>query len=164
MPPVFSKPVIAVKSHIKRSFEAPIPFVPQADKNNIVKAREIKAPLRSVPTVATSAKIQKVFTEFVESTPESYCRWRCDVEEYTTGTGASTATAKLNIAALLLGQQHKETWDTIVAAELEGEEADDDNVNNIMESFALIFMPPTARRLQKRYMCRNVIENTARST
>ena len=160
MAPVHSKYAVsqATKAY-KRSNEAPIPFIPQHDPNNVVKPREIKVPLRSNPAQANSAKIEKIFLEFVESTPESYCRWRGDVDEYANGTGVATAVGKLKIAMALLGQQHKETWENIVSTTVPaGQEATDENYTQIMEQFALNFMSPTARRLQKRYMLGSGIE------
>ena len=161
MPTTFSKP-IAHDSVIKRNYEEPISFIPQKDKNNVQKPREIKVPLRQNPAQANSAKVEKVFTEFVENLPEAFCRWRCDTEEYIKGAGINTNPAKLQAAVQLLGPQHKTTWDTTIANVLPagGVNANttDAEVQQIFEAFALNFMDAHAGCKQKRYMTSGSIQ------
>ena len=160
MPTTFSKP-IAHDAVIKRNYEEPISFIPQKDKNNVQKPREIKVPFRQNPANANSPKVEKIFTEFVENIPEAFCRWRCDTEEYIKGAGINTNPAKLQAAVQLLGQQHKSTWETTVAEVLpNGVNANTTNeeVQQIFEAFALNFMDTHARRKQKRYMTSGSIQ------
>ena len=153
MPNVFSKEAPRDGTQAKRSYEEPIPFVPQVDKTSVQKPREIKIPLRQNPAVATSQKVEKLFLEFVETSPEAFCRWRCDTEEYIKGAGINAPQAKIQAGAQLLGQYHKTTWETVVSTVVPGGTVTtDEEVQDIFEAFALNFMDPTARRKQKRYM------------
>ena len=150
---VYSKEAPRESAPVKRSYEEPLPFVPQVDKVNVQKPREIKIPLRQNPAVATSQKVEKVFLEFVETSPEAFCRWRCDTEEYIKGAGINAPQAKIQAGAQLLGQYHKTTWETVVSTVVPGGAVTtDEEVQEIFEAFALNFMDPTARRKQKRYM------------
>jgi hypothetical protein len=153
MPTTFSKPVSTDATVIRRSYEEPISFVPYADKTNVQKPRDIKIPLRQNPAQANSTKVEKTFQEFVENTPEAFCRWRCDTEEYIKGAGITQPAAIVQAGQQLLGQQHKTTWETVVSTVVaDGTVTTDDQVQEIFDAFALNFMEPTARRKQKRYM------------
>jgi hypothetical protein len=155
----FSKPVSQETTAIKRSYEEPIPFVPQADKTNVQKPRDIKIPLRQNPAQANSGKVEKVFMEFVENTPEAFCRWRCDTEEYIKGAGINTPAAKIQAGQQLLGQHHKATWETVVSTVVpDGGVTTEEEVQDIFIAFALNFMDTTARRKQKRYMTSGSIQ------
>ena len=159
MPNTFSKPVGNDTTIIRRSYEEPISFIPQLDKTNVQKPRDIKIPLRQNPAVANSPKVEKVFTEFVENSPEAFCRWRCDTEEYIRGAGINAAAAKIQAGQQLLGQQHKTTWENVVQEVVPGGAVTtDEEVEQIFEAFALNFMDPTARRKQKRYMASGSIQ------
>jgi hypothetical protein len=139
MPATFSKPVTnEAAASIKRSYEEPIAFVPQPDKANVVKARKLKIPLRQNPADPDSEKVDKIFMEFVENTPEAFCQWRCDMDEYIQGAGLTAPTAKLQAGHALLGPQHKPTWDNIVTAM--GNIQDDVQVMQVCYLFALNFM------------------------
>ena len=158
MPPVFSKP-----SHeaaiIRRTYDEPIPFVPIVDKTNVQKPKDIKISLRQNPGQANSPKIEKVFTEFVENSPEAFCRWRCDAEEYIKGAGIIPPAAKIQASQQLLSQQHKTTWETIIQQVVPGGQVTtEQEVSDIFEAFALTFMGSTARRKQKRYMSSGSIQ------
>ena len=158
MPTTFSKPT-SQETTIKRTYDEPIPFVPQADKTNVQKPRDIKIPLRQNPAVATSTKVEKIFQEFVENSPEAFCRWRCDTAEYIKGAGITAPAAKVLAAQQLLGQSHKTTWETTISAIVEGGAVTtDEEVQEIFEAFALNFMDATARRKQKRYMSSGSIQ------
>ena len=117
---IFSKEAHRDSSIAKRSYEEPISFVPQVDKTSVQKPREIKIPLRQNPAVATSQKVEKVFLEFVETSPEAFCCWRCDTEVYIKGAGINTPQAKIQAGAQLLGQYHKTTWETVVSTVVPG--------------------------------------------
>ena len=67
MPTTFSKPISHETAYIKRTYEEPIPFIPQADKGNTQKPKEIKIKLRKDPTDPNSTTVNKVFNEFVEN-------------------------------------------------------------------------------------------------
>ena len=154
MPTTFSKPVSQEATVIRRAYDEPIPFIPTVDKTNVQKPRDIKIPLRQNPAVANSPKVEKTFVEFVENSPEAYCRWRCDTEEYIKGAGITQPGPKVQAAQQLLGQQHKTTWDTVIATVVPdgGAVTTEDEVREIYDAFALNFMEPVARRKQKRYM------------
>ena len=59
MPTVFSKPV-SQETTIKRTYDEPIPFVPQMDKANIQKPKNVKIPLRQDPGDKESKMVAKV--------------------------------------------------------------------------------------------------------
>ena len=159
MPNTHSKPVTPDTAVIKRSYEEPIPFVPQVDKTNVQKPRDIKIPLRQDPANARSAKVEKVFSEFVENSPEAFCRWRCDTEEYIRGAAITAPAGQIQAGAQLLGQHHKTTWETIISTVVPaGPVTTDAEVVQIFEAFALNFMDSTARRKQKRYMTSGSIQ------
>ena len=143
---------------IRRAYDEPIPFIPVVDKTNVQKPRDIKIPLRQNPAVANSNKVEKTFQEFVENSPEAYCRWRCDTEEYIKGAGITTPAAKLQAGQQLLGPQHKTTWDTVISTVAPGDAVTtEEQVQEIHQAFALNFMEPVARRRQKRYMASGTI-------
>jgi hypothetical protein len=153
MPNTFSKPISHETATIRRTYDEPIPFVPQTDKGSVQKPKDIKIQLRQNPAVANSPKIEKIFTEFIENSPEAYCRWRCDMEEYTNGAGIVAVAAKMQASTQLLSQAHKTTWETMIVQVVpDGQVNDDQQVDDIYAAFALTFMGPTARRKQKRYM------------
>ena len=159
MPNVFSKPASHEAANIRRTYDEPIPFIPSTEKGSVQKPKDIKISLRQNPAVATSPKIEKVFTEFVESSPESYCRWRCDMEEYINGTGIVAVAAIMQASIQLLSQAHKTTWETIVLQVVPvGPVTTNQQVDDIYDAFALTFMGPTARRKQKRYMASGSIQ------
>ena len=159
MPSTFSKPVSQDTTTIKRSYEEPIPFIPQTDKTNVQKPRDIKIPLRQNPALATSQKVEKIFQEFIDNSPEAFCRWRCDTEEYIKGAGIHAPAPKVQAAQQLLSQQHKTTWETTIAAIVpDGVVSTKEQVQEIFEAFALNFMDSTARRKQKRYMSSGSIQ------
>ena len=153
MPTTFSKPMSHEAAFFKRTYDEPIPFVPIVDKANVQKPKDIKIPLRQNPNQANSPKVEKVFTEFVENSPEAFCRWRCDTEEYIRGAGINQPAAKVQAGMQLLSQAHKTTWENIVQAQVPGGQVTTEAaVEEIFQAFALTFMSPTARRKQKRYM------------
>jgi len=159
MPNTFSKPISHETATIRRTYDEPIPFVPQTDKGSVQKPKDIKIQLRQNPAVANSPKIEKIFTEFIENSPEAYCRWRCDMEEYTNGAGIVAVAAKMQASTQLLSQAHKTTWETMIVQVVpDGQVNDDQQVDDIYAAFALTFMGPTARRKQKRYMSSGSIQ------
>ena len=95
MPSVHSKMERGSAGLSKRTYDEPIPFIPVKGKVNVQKPKDIKISLRQNPAVANSPKVEKVFTEFVENTPEAYCRWRCDMDEYWRGANISNPAAKI---------------------------------------------------------------------
>ena len=144
---------------MRRAYDEPIPLVPQPDKGNVQKPKDVKISLRSNPAVAASPKIVKIFTEFVENTPEAYCRWRCDMEEYIKGAGLNAPAAKIQASQQLLSQQHRTTWDNCVLNVVPaGNVTTDAEVDEVNAAFALTFMTSSARRLQKRYMSSGSIQ------
>ena len=144
---------------MKRTYDEPIPFVPQADKGNVQKPKEIKLKLRQNPANANSPKIEKVFLEFVENTAEAFCCWRCDMEEYIKGAGIVQPAAKIQASTQLLSQAHKTTWENMVQQVVPGGAVTtEQEVEDIYARFALTFMNPTARRKQKRYMASGNIQ------
>jgi hypothetical protein len=158
MPTTFSKPTATEAAVFRRSYDEPLPLVPVVDKTNVAKPREIKVNLRQNPAEANGQKFEKVFLEFVENTPEAFCKWRCDVAEYVQGGGLDTPAKVIQGAQHFLGQQHKTTWDTVVASVVpDGRITTDAQVQQIFDAFALKFMTPTARRKQKRYMTSNTM-------
>jgi hypothetical protein len=146
MPNVFSKPVSNDASvPFKRTYDEPIPFVPQTDKGNLQKPKEIKIKLRRDPMDPESETFTKVFMEFVDSTPEAYCQWMCDMDEYMKGAGIDTPAARITASQQLLSQAHRVTWDNCVSQVLFGETATNDaEVHAVYSAFALTFMNATA--------------------
>jgi hypothetical protein len=65
---------------MRRTYEEPISFIAQTDNKNSVKPKEIK--VCQDPTDPNSDEVSKTFAEFVGTTPEAYCWWMCDMEEY----------------------------------------------------------------------------------
>jgi hypothetical protein len=53
------------------------------NKATSVKPKEINVKLCQDPTDPNSDEVSKTFTKFVGTTPEAYCQWMCDLEEYT---------------------------------------------------------------------------------
>jgi hypothetical protein len=144
-----------------RTYEVLIQFIPETQVSKSgEKLREIKVMLFSNPVDPMSEKLEKRFIELTDLSCKAYCRWRCNIEEFATGTANATVQGKMNIAVSLLGQAHKENWTNIVAM------ANPTNATPItasiyqaiMEQFLLTFMTAKARRLQKRYMTSNVIQ------
>jgi hypothetical protein len=86
----FSKCTSHETSLMRVTYEEPISFITQADKASSIKPKEIKVKLQQDPTDPNSDEVSKTFTEFVETTPEAYCQWMCNMEEYIRGKGIST--------------------------------------------------------------------------
>ena len=145
---------------MRRNYEEPISFVPQADKNNsAVKLKEIKLKLRQDPSDPDSEEVSKTFQEFVGTTPEAFCQWMCDMEEYVRGKGIATPAAIINASQQLLSQSHRTTFDNCVRGIVpEGPASTQEQVEHIIRAFALTFMDQTARRKQKRYMSSGSIQ------
>ena len=159
MPSMHSKMERGSAGLSKRTYDEPIPFIPVKDKVNVQKPKDIKISLRQNPAVANSPKVEKVFTEFVENTPEAYCRWRCDMDEYWRGANIINPAPKIQAALQLLSQTHKTTWENCVQQVVPGGAVTtDEEVTEIFEAFSLTFMSPTARRKQKRYMSSGAIQ------
>jgi hypothetical protein len=159
MPNVHSKPESRETAATRRTYDEPLPIIPQTEKGSIQKPKDIKVSLRQDPAVEDSPKIVKVFTEFVGNSPEAYCQWRCDMDEYVTGTGIIAVPALMQASTQLLSQIHRTTWDNIVLQVVPvGLVVNEEQVEEIYNAFALTFMGPTARRKQKRYMASGSIQ------
>ena len=88
--------------------------------------------------------VESVFTEFIEISPEAYCRWRCDVEEYIVGAGIVQPMAKIKAGTQLLSQTHKSTWENMILQVVPvGLVTTDQEVDQIHAAFALTFMDET---------------------
>jgi hypothetical protein len=85
-----------VISPIRHTYEEPISFIPHAENKSSVKPKEIKVKLHQDPTDQNSDKVQKIFTKFVENTPEAYCQWMCNMEEYIRGKRVYRDTSRNN--------------------------------------------------------------------
>jgi hypothetical protein len=97
MPNTFSsKPIAHETSPMWRTYEEPISFIAQVDKASSMKPKEIKVKLCQDPTDPNSDEVSKTFTEFVGTTPEAYCQWMWDMEEYFQGKGIATPQQQLS--------------------------------------------------------------------
>jgi hypothetical protein len=82
MPNTFSKPVSHETSPMRRTYEEPISLIAQKDTKNSVKPKKIKVKLCQDPTDPNSDEVSKTFTEVIGTTPEAFCHWMCNMEEY----------------------------------------------------------------------------------
>jgi hypothetical protein len=166
MPHTFSKPITHETSPMRRTYEEPISFIAQMDKASSIKPKEIKVKLRQDATDPNSDEVSKTFTEFVGTTPEAYCQWMCDMEEYIRGKGIATPAATITASQQLLSQPHRTTFDNCVTGIMpNGPVTMVQEVQQIYNAFPLTFMDGTAWRKQKRYMhCKqNITENRPHS-
>jgi hypothetical protein len=114
-----------------------------------VKPKDIKVKLCQDPTDPNSDEVSKTFTEFVGTTPEAYCQWMCDKEEYIRGKGIVTPAATITASQQLLSQQHCTMFDNCVMGIVpNGPVTTVQEVQQIYEAFSLTFMDGTAWRKQ----------------
>jgi hypothetical protein len=132
-----------------RTYEEPISFIAQADKASSVKPKEIMVKLCQDPTDPNSDEVSKTFTEFVGTTPEAYCQWMCDMEEYIRGKGIVTPAATITASQQLL---------SVAGIMPNGPVTTVQEVQQTYNAFALTFMDRTARCKQKRYMASGSIQ------
>jgi hypothetical protein len=99
---------------MRRTYEEPISFIAQTDNKNSVKPKEIKVKLHQDPTDPNSDEVSKTFKEFVGTTPEAYCQWMCNMEEYIQGKGIVIQAATITASQQLLSQPHCTTFDNCV--------------------------------------------------
>jgi hypothetical protein len=156
---MFSKPIAHETRPTRRTYEEPISFIAQADKASSVKPKEIKVKLRQDPMDPNSDEVSKTFMEFVGTSPEAYCQWMCNMEEYIRGKGIATPAATIMASQQFLSQPHCTTFDNCVEGIVpNGPVTTVQEVQQIYDGFALMFVDGTARRKQKHYMASGSIQ------
>jgi hypothetical protein len=155
MPNTFSKPITHETSPMRHTYEEPISFLAQADKASSIKPKEIKVKLCQDPTDPNSDEVSKTFTEFVGTTPEAYCQWMCNMEEYIWGKGIAAPAKTITASQQLLSQPHRTTFDNCITGIVpNGPVTTVQEVQQIYDAFALTFMDQTAWLYTKKLLAR----------
>jgi hypothetical protein len=146
MPNTFSKPISHETSPMRCTYEEPISFIAQTDRASSIKPKEIKVKLHQDPTDPNSDEVSKTFMmEFVGTSPEAYCQWMCNMEEYIRGKGIATPAATITASQQLLSQPHCMTFDNCVEGIVpNGPVTTVQEVQQIYDAFALTFMDGTS--------------------
>ena len=167
---------LAAEAHGKtmQLMPPPIPFDPpskkksrsdrnrqKSDDDDTDSTQYISFDIRIDPKDKNSEKVTRKLKVFEDGTPEEYCKWRIDYDDFITYPAFSKADAKLSLLTSILKGKSRDSFNVYHAkckADNEEEKAEDKISADKLIEYALndlahdIFKVSNAARRQKHYM------------
>jgi len=138
---------------------APIPLYPEPTESKET-SEKIKLKLRKDPTKGNSATYEKEYILFDGMTTEEYCQFRAIAAHYFLNAGIDTVSAKIAAISQLTTGNALENWNTAIQLFKDDngnqDPTTDDELQAVMEAFAINYASDSARQEQKRFMNRTM--------